>query len=376
MSPKPRRVLGVNGIRLLGKRTGVGRAIEAILQGMQELPHPFDEIRVYSPVALPEDLHLPSMAHNVVLPSRLPLGLWEQVRLARAHGKAGLLLCPSYVAPVFAKSPVLLIHHGSYEGYPAAFSWARRTKARLIYAASAHAATLVSTVSDHSKRDIMRFYGVKPEKIRVIPEGVDTSTFRPLQDASRLSQWRRERLGQDVPCLLYVGKPTKRRNLPNLIQAFAALKHERGLPHKLVLIGTGSAGARFLEMASSLGIGDEVVPIDFADPAEIALAYNASEMLIYPSSYEGFGMPVLEAMACGTPTIALNNTAFPEFSAGIAELLEDAQPETLQEAIAKLLDDPTRRREIQSLGPERAAGYDWSRVTESYIALMRELIGS
>lgn len=376
MKTSPPQVLGVNGIRLLGRRTGVGRAIESILKCMDAVPHPFDEIRVYSPQPLPADVQLPAMARNVVLRSRLPAGLWEQVRLPRAHGRSGLLLCPSYVAPVFASSPVLLIHHGSYEGYPEAFSWARRTKARLIYGASARAATLVSTVSEHSKRDITRFYGVAPHKIRVIGEGVDTAAFRPIEDPAILANWRRQRLGEDLPCLLYVGKPTKRRNLPNLVRAFLALKAERGLPHRLILIGTGSAGSEFTRLADESGLGAAIVPIDFAGHAEIVLAYNACEMLVYPSSYEGFGMPVLEAMACGTPAIALNNTAFPEFSSGIAELLEDAEPHTLQAAMGRMLDDHERRAQIRVSGPLRASKYDWMRITEQYVQLMQELIAS
>jgi glycosyltransferase involved in cell wall biosynthesis len=368
-------ILGVNGIRLLGKRSGVGRATAAILDAMAEIGHPFDEIRVYTPEPLPPDLQLPPGARNVVLPSWLSPALWEQVVLPKAHGRRDLLLCPSYVAPLLARCATLLIHHGSYEGYPEAFPWWARTKARAIYGLSARKASVVTTVSEHSRRDIARFYGVTLDKIHVIPEGVDTRLFRPLDDSRQLSHWRRATFGEDAPFLLYVGKPSKRRNLPSLIRAFAALKQE-GIPHKLLLIGTDLPGTPFQQSIEDMGLGGEIFTVGFATHEEMVLAYNAAELLVYPSSYEGFGMPVLEAMACGTPAIALNNTAFPEFSGGVAMLLEDARPATLQAGIANILGDPVLRERMAREGPRRAVAYDWRPVTRRYLDLMTQMIGA
>ena len=375
MTAKSAAVLGVNGIRLLGRRSGVGRVIESILACMATLEHPFAEIKVYTPEPLGLDVVLPPMARNVVLRTSLPSGIWEQFNLWQAHGSRDLLLCPSYIAPVLASCPVLLIHHGSYEAYPSAFPLHQRIWARLAHQASARSATLISTVSDCSKRDIVRYYGVKPEKIRVIPDGVDTSRFRPMGDHEQLAQWRKSRLGADIPYILYVGKATKRRNLPALIEAFALLKREHDLPHKLLLIGIGPEGSRFEAIATAAGVKGDVVSIEHATYDEIAIAYNASEMLVYPSSYEGFGMPVLEAMACGVPVIALDNTAFPEFSSGIAKLLPDARPETLSRAMYSLISDAEWRAHVREAGPRRAQNYRWHLITEQYISLMAEMIG-
>ena len=107
--------------------------IEAVLNGLDELEHPFHEIRVYSPRPIDAGVRLPPVATNVVLPSRLPLGLWEQVTLLQAHGSRDILFCPSYTLPLFARCPTLLTHHGSYEGYKDAvqvFSIWMRLKAR------------------------------------------------------------------------------------------------------------------------------------------------------------------------------------------------------------------------------------------------------
>jgi glycosyltransferase involved in cell wall biosynthesis len=343
---------------------------------MGELEHPFREIRVYTPRPLEAGVLLPPGAHNVVLPSTLPFGLWEQVVLPRTHGGAGLLLCPSYVVPLLAGCPTLLIHHGSYEGYPEAFPWWTRTRARIIYTVSARRATGIATVSEHSRREMVKYYGIGPDKVRVIPAGVDTRIFRPIADSRVKSQWRISTFGEDVPFLLYVGKPTKRRNLPSLIRAFGLLKLQHAIPHKLLLVGTALPGTPFQHVVTQLGLEREVFTLGFARHDQIALAYNAADLLVYPSSHEGFGMPVLEAMACGTPALALNNTAFPEFAGGIAHLVEDAEVETLSSGMARALDDTTWRARASQEGPLRAAFYDWRPITRQYISLMRELLPS
>jgi hypothetical protein len=278
--------------------------------------------------------------------------------------------------PLLARCPTLLTHHGSYEGYKdaaQAFSAWTRLKARIMYDLSAHRATLVSTVSRYSQQDMAHFYRMDPARIHVIPDGVDTRHFKPLNDLEACSSWRRKVLGEDRPFILYVGKPTRRRNLPNLLQAFAYLKRQEGLPHLLLLIGSSLPGISFAGEIRRLGLEDEVVDLPYAEHDEIVLAYNACEMLVYPSSYEGFGMPVLEAMACGAPVIALDNTAFPEFSGGVAMLLPDAEPDTLADGMLKVIRDLAIRAHMAQAGPQRAAAYDWRLVTRMYLDLLLEL---
>lgn len=372
-------ILGVNGIRLVAKRSGVGRAIEAFLRCLDELEHPFTQVRVYTPQPLDPSVVLPRCATNVVLPSRLPPGLWEQIILLAAHGSRDVLFCPSYVMPLAARCPTLLAHHGSYEGYKeaaAAYSLWMRLKARVMYDLSAHRASVVSTVSAYSKADMVHYYRLAPEKIHVIPEGVDTRLFRPLRDQEQLAAWRRKVLGSDHPYILYVGKPTKRRNLAALLEAFALLKRQDHLPHKLLLIGSDLPGSSFAATVRDLQLQAEVVDVGYAPHEEVVWAYNACDLFIYPSSYEGFGMPVLEAMACGAPVIALDNTAFPEFAGGVAHLLPDAQVETLRAGILHVLGDAALRGYMAQAGPARAAGYDWRIVSRRYLDLLIGLAAS
>jgi glycosyltransferase involved in cell wall biosynthesis len=372
-------ILGVNGIRLVRNRSGVARAIEAILHELDRPGSPFTEMKVYTPEPLEPGVSLPSSARNVVLGTSLPYSLWEQVTLPRGHGTHDVLFCPSYISPWFARCPTLVVHHGSYEGFDRraeVYSWWPRVKARIGYQLSALTATEVSTVSDFSRRDMARFYGVNAERIHVIPEGVDTRLFRSLDDARQLRDWRVRVLGADHPFLLYVGKPTKRRNLPSLLLAFSRLRRNPAFRHKLVLIGMSLPGTSIDAEIHALGLRDSVVVVPHAPHAEVALAYNACSIMLYPSSYEGFGMPVLEAMACGAPVIALDNTAFPEFASGVAKLLPDADPRTLETAILELLSDEPERARMRHLGPQRAAAYDWSIVGQRYLDILARLARS
>lgn len=369
-------ILGVNGIRLCANRSGVARAIEALLHQFVRQPHPFDDIRLYTPAPVEAGVSLPDGVRHVVVKSVLPPGLWEQAALPMAQGGRGVLFCPSYVGPVFPRCPMLVAHHGSYEGYAGSanvFSRWSRIKKRVAYHVSAHRADVVTTVSEYSRQDMSHFYRMPVERIHVVPEGVDTTLFRPIDDALALREFRRRHLGDDVPFLLYVGKPTRRRNLPNLLRAFAVLRRERRLPHKLLLIGTALPGTSFEALVDSLGLGGDVISIAHAEHSEIALAYNASSLTLYPSSYEGFGMPVLEAMACGAPVIAIDNTAFPEFAGGVALLLPDAEVETLASGIRRLIEDDTERARMRTAGPIRAKQYDWAIVARQYLDLLSPL---
>ncbi|MGH9946528.1 MAG: glycosyltransferase family 4 protein [Pyrinomonadaceae bacterium] len=367
-------ILGVNGIRLSVSKSGVARCIEALLRCFGKIEHPFDEIRVYTPKPLDADIYLPACVKNVVLPSMLPYSAWEQITLPRAHGGKGLLLCPSYVTPLLARCPTFLIHHGSYEGYPQAFDWWTLNKARAIYSLSAKRATALSTVSEYSKRDMVKFYGVDADKINVVPEGVDTETFRPIDNSAEFSVWRKKVFGEDVPFIVYIGKPTERRNLSALIRAFAELKKD-GFPHKFLIAGASLPGTSpFRKVIEELKLQNEVVVLDYVTHEEMPLVYNAANLFIYPSSYEGFGMPVLEAMACGTPLIALDNTAFPEFAGGIAHLLKDAEVKTLKEGMAAVLRDAAWQKQMAEDGPKRAAAYDWRILTRRYLDLMIPLV--
>jgi len=366
--------LGVNGIRLVTIRSGVARYVENMLLSWARIEHSFDELRIYTPLPLAESRFSAPPLNNVVVRGAGPYAWWEQFHLPRAHGRERVLFCPSYVAPLAARCPIVLVHHGSYEGFPEAFGRWQRTRGYVSNRLSARRADLLITVSESSKRDMVKFYDLPPERIHVVPEGVDLDLFRPAEDFGALRDFRVRVLGDDAPFILYVGKPIRRHNVGSMLEAYGKLRRSGKTDHRFLFIGAGLPGLDVASIVADLDLGADVMLVDHATPETVALAMQASSLLIYPSSYEGFGMPVLEAMACGTPAIALDNTAFPEFAGGVAYLAADARVETLGRAMHEVLSDATRVAQMRRDGPIRARDYDWKILARRTMDLIEGLL--
>ena len=364
--------LVINGLRLMGQRLGVGRYVESLLRHWKTLSHPFDRILLYTPGPVGESLDLPPKAEHLIVPTRYSDGLWEQWVLPRLLGDRDLLFCPSYVAPFFGGGKTVLTHLGSYEALPGAFPLYQRWKSRVLYELSARRADLVITVSESSKKDIVRFYGIKPQKIRVVYLGVDPA-FRPMRDEALISSTRQRYFGSDCPYILFVGKLSRRRNIPQLIAAFGRLKRERNIPHSLLLIGPDSADQDVPALAKVHNVEAFVRHVEFASQPELIAAYNAADLFIYPSTYEGFGMPVLEAMACGVPAIALRNSSFLEFAQDAAYLASDGSEEELFGAMERVLDSPELRSRMRSAGILKAQQFGWASIARQTMELLSEV---
>ena len=366
--------LGVDGLRLMGNRLGVGRYIEYLLRCWSDSTHPFDEIAVYTPAILDLGLSAGGRVRIEPLASALPAGVWEHVVLPLRKPRDTVFFCPSYVVPVMSREhPTVVMHHGSYEVLPSAFRWWPRTKARLVYRDSCRRADAVITVSESSRRNIMRFYGVDESKIRIVPPGVD-DVFRPIDDAARLEQRRRSYFADGRPFILFVGKMTARRHVPDLVDAFARFVHDTRAPHGLVLVGPDTVGHSLPDRFASLGITERVHWKQFATHDELVEAYNAADVFVYPSDYEGFGMPVLEAIACGTPTITLDNSAFPEFAGGIAYFARSGSADALADALGDVVRSTTIRTMTRRDGPVRAEAYRWRNIAARTMNILAEFV--
>lgn len=363
--------LDVNGLRLVGSRFGVGRYIEYLLRNWTALEAPFDAVQLFTPRDLDDPIALPEFVEHRVLRTSRSNGYWEQAILPRRHHPGDLLFCPSYVAPLAARGKVVVTHLGSYEALPSAFPLRQRVKARLLYQASAKRADRIITVSESSKRDIVSFYGVPPGKIEVIPLGVDPA-FQPVDDPEAHRRTRIRYLGEDRPLLLFVGKLTARRNIPQLVEAFARLKHDHGLPHALLLVGANSVGYDLEAIAAGHGVEHDVFHREFASHEELVGLYNASDVFVYPSSYEGFGIPVLEAMACGVPVVTLANSAFLEFADG-AYLCRDGSVPELYAGIHAVLTSESLRESLRSKGLARSRDFHWDGIARRTMDVLVEV---
>ena len=312
------------------------------------------------------------------LPTHKPIVrmLWEQLCQPFCARGLHLLHAPVYVSPLLGPCPtVVTIHDLSFIKLPQAFRASNRSYLRLFTRLSVRRAARVIVVSENTRRDAALLLGIPLERIVVIPNGVD-ETFCPIQDQSRIAAFRRRRSIPDR-IILFVGTIEPRKNVGTLIRAYAQLKEKGTVDHKLVI--GGSKGWMYeptFALVEELGLSDEVILPGFLSPEELPLWYNAAELFAYPSLYEGFGLPPLEAMACGTPVITSNVSALPEVVGKAGIMVGPHDVEAWAEAIQQVLLDAELRESLSNAGLERAARFSWHKTAEMTVDLYRSTMNN
>jgi len=229
----------------------------------------------------------------------------------------------------------------------------------------------VVSVSESTKRDLESFARVDPGRIRVIHNGADLERFSPRDRNAAKSAVAAE-LGLPPDFLLYIARlehPGK--NHVRLLEAFASLKRDTGLPHKLVLVGSRWNGTELIEAkVKELGLGREVIFPGFVPNETLPALYAAADAFVFPSLFEGFGIPVLEAMACGTPVCASNVSSIPEVVGEAGLLFEPRDPKAIADSMHRLLTDPSLRKDLVQRGLAQAARFTWD---DAAAAVLEEL---
>jgi glycosyltransferase involved in cell wall biosynthesis len=353
----------VNARRLIQRRTGVGRYVEYLLKAWKASPPPFRSIRLYTPRQIaPHELTLHDPLTNVVVQPAHPGLLWENVFLRAAARRDEIFFSPSYTLPVGIGPPAVVTIHDLgglrfREAFPA---WAYyRYVPFLRY--SARRADVIIAVSRALKQDIVEWLHVSPEKILVIYYGIDP-VFRPIRDVPQTQRIRAQLGLGSEPFLLFVGLASKFRQTPELLEAFAQLKRDYGIPHRLLLVGPEMYGLHVADLVGQHQLDGQVIHVNYLDHPTLARVYNAAELLVYPSLSAGFPMPVMEAMASGTPVVIAGIPALTEAvgEAGVT-LSSTAGPVMAQEIFA-FLNAPRWREECVRKGLERAARFSWERI--------------
>jgi glycosyltransferase involved in cell wall biosynthesis len=271
---------------------------------------------------------------------------WEQLVLpARAAAlRAGALLCPANVAPVLARNVVLIVHDAAPLRHPGWYTPAYARWQRSLLPVLARRAARVITVSEFSRGELAELLGLDPARIHVVPGGVD-GRFSPAADAAAA----RAALRLDRPYVLCVASQTARKNLRALAPAAAELAG-RGVD---VVV----AGGHRPQFAAEPGLAGLRL-LGHVDDALLPGLYAGAEAFVLPSVYEGFGLPVLEAMASGTPSVAAGVAALPETCGGAARLVPP-QAGAFAAALTRLLGDGDERARLRAAGLERARAFTW-----------------
>jgi glycosyltransferase involved in cell wall biosynthesis len=288
--------------------------------------------------------------------------LWEQLMqpIALHRREVDLLHAMAFVGPLVTPCPfVVTIYDLSFLHCPDAFRPWNRWYLSTFTALSVRRARRVIVISKSTKRDVVDMLSVPPDRVDVVYCGVD-EIFHPLP-AAEVANFRHERALPDR-FILFLGTLEPRKNVQKLIRAYSRWrKVEPGIPKLVVAGGKGWYYDRIFDEVESLGLTGEVIFPGYVMQEDLPWWYSAADLFVYPSRFEGFGMPVLEAMACGTPVVTTNVAALPEV-AGDAALLVDPDDETqLVEVMRQALRDEALRQEMRAKGLAQAAGFTWAR---------------
>ena len=368
--------IAFNGQRLAGQRLGVGRYIEYLLRYGRGMLAPGEEVTVFLRKPLSEAsrkyLDLPASMPARVLPPDVSGLPWENLSLRWPASKHDVLFCPAYTAPIGYRGKLVVATHSINDIQPGAHNWWYKYRHAALHKHSARIADAVVVASQKTKDDIARTWDIPPEKMFVVLQGAD-DVFRPLDDAELLSKTRRRFFGGDRPYILFVGKSSTRRNIPLLLRAFAKVKQEHHIPHGVLLFGPNPDKLALGSMCAELGITEDVVQTDgvIDDHSDLVPIYNAADVFVHPSEYEGWSMTTVEAMACGTAVIAANRGGLGEAANGHALMLDAPSLESLSDAIWRVVSDETLRQDLERRAFARGSTLRWQATTQQTLDVIR-----
>jgi glycosyltransferase involved in cell wall biosynthesis len=303
---------------------------------------------------------------------------WEQSRLAAVSRSLDLLHGLAFATPLACACPsVVTVHDLSFLRFPNAFRRFNRSYLSFITRISTRKATRVIAVSESTRQDIITFFGVPGERVAVVPNGV-AEEFHPA-DPAEVAEFRGNK-GLPEHFILFLGTLEPRKNIIRLLEAYALWlrKLPAGVNGAPTLVIAGAKGwfyETIFTRVNDLGLTDRVIFPGFVPTEELPWWYRAAELFIYPSLFEGFGLPVLEAMACGTPTITSNASSLPEVAGDAALLIDPADTEGLAGAMAYVLAEPEMAAKMRAAGLRQAARFSWASTAAQTAAVYRTVLG-
>lgn len=384
MSGRP--IVGFDVTAALTQGGGIGRYTRELIQALAtEAPtFVFKLFSARPPANLPVPDSLPSAGHIRRYPApvdeRWLYRLWYRARVPLPvqlfTGPIDLFHSPDFVLPpVSGRIPTLLtVHDLSFIHYPETFPTTLVSYLNRVVPASVASARHILADSASTMRDLQSIWGVAEEKITVLYSGVN-ERFRPVTDATVIQALRRRYGLGDAPFILTVGTVQPRKNYELLVRAFRPVAER--LPHSLVIAGgRGWLSEGLPAEIDRQGLNDRVRLTGFVDDEDLPALYSAADLLAFPSLYEGFGLPLLEAMACGTPVITSDASSLPEVAAGGSAVRLSPHDETAwTAALLDVLTDEAARQRLVEAGLERAQLFSWRAAARQLSALYDRLLG-
>ena len=369
----------------VNQRAGIGRLVRSQVAALSELDASNSYVLLYARPNQGATPRFPTSANF----SRREVGVrerWLTIAWHRAHvpipadflsGPVDIFHSPDFVLPPLRRArSVLTVHDLAFLMYPECAHDRLRAYLEAVVPRSVVRADFVIADSENTRNDLVVLLGVHPDRVDVVPGGVD-ERFSPVRDPALLRQARNQLGVGDAPYVLAVGVLEPRKNLSTLMDAFAIAKSRGLLPgHRLVLAGgRGWLVEEILEHHAASPVRDQILLPGFVPDELLPAAYSAADVLAFPSLYEGFGLPLLEAMACGTPVVTSSASCLPEVGEGASLMVEPMDTDGLAEALVRAATEPELREELRAKGTARAAQYTWRRAAERLLSVY-EKVGS
>ncbi len=365
--------IGVNALYLIpGSVGGTEIFLRGLLGGLAEVDRE-NEYFVFTNRETGSDLvpgaanfhHVPQPVAGRFRPGRI---VWEQTGLpvAAARRRIDVLLNPGFTAPLVAPCATVTVFHDlQHRRHPEYFRWFDLPAWRLLLYQAAMSSDAVVAVSEATRRDLLRYYPATAGRVRLIPHGVEAQLF----EVGRL---RRQRTPERF--LLCVSTLHPHKNLERLLEVFAGLRR-RHADLALVLAGMRGYHAEAVERAiSRLGLEDRVRLTGWLSREQLYELYGRAHACVYPSTFEGFGLPVLEAMAAGIPTACSAIDPLREIAGGWAVLFDPHDEAAMAAAIQQVIEDEELRRRLEREGPVRAAAFSWAKAAGAYLELFYRVV--
>lgn len=368
-------IIGIDGSRaFLKQRTGIEEYSYQVIRHLRaELGEA--SVRLY----VPKKIHLQGMIPSLVSPVidfELPatwqvVGLWSprfwtkfRLSLEMLLRKPDVLFVPAHTLPlVGAKKNIVVVHGLEYEVSPESYSWWERLYMRLSIRHSCQMADEVIVVSENTKRDVMHLYGIAESKLRVIYEGYAARVIKQVI--------KNEQSVLTPETLLFIGRLETRKNVVRIIEAFEILK-KTGFAGKLLLVGRPGFGYEaIVEKRKASPYAEDILEKGFVSQQEKERLLSAASVFVFPSLYEGFGLPVLEAQAAGAPVVTSNTSSLPEVAGDAAVYVDPTSAKEIAAGIQRVLKSKEEAALLREKGYENIARFSWERCAREIAERLR-----
>ncbi len=374
-------LIGIDASRANAReRTGTEWYAYYLIQAMKKFRVPGLEYALYSKKFLRDGLEqLPEGWYAKILGWKQQR-LWNQLRLSWELWKhpVDLLFQPTHTLPLIRpKRTVTTLHDVGFERLPKLYRKSELRYHRYSARLAARKASRILTVSEFSRREILDLYKIPAERVVVTPLAVDTTKYRPdIPEETKKAVLDKYRLSK--PFFLYVGRLEEKKNIVNLVHAFAIFKGWRGVgdPLKLLLVGAPGFGfERAKAEIKARKMEPHLLMPGYVPEEEVPALMAAADALVFPSRYEGFGLPILQAQACGTPVLASDSASMPEVGGEGALYVTAEEPEDIAGGMKRLMDESATADRLRRAGFENVKRFSWDETARLTMNVLLEVLG-